>query len=166
MQECDEEREERMGDELIGDEQVRPATVADWNLLVPLLREMGHLRHDGALQRFTAIAQNADHFLAVYNRGDHFLGYIWAQDYGPHLRSGDRTARLHDLFVVRQHRREGIGAALFRSAVSWAEHRAVRYLAWQARQDAVPFYERLGYRGDPCPQPEFPYFEVTFGATR
>ena len=46
--------------------------------------------------------------------------------------------------------------------VQWASHR-VRYLQWQAHESrSASFYERLGYRGDPCPQPEYSDFEITF----
>lgn len=30
----------------------------------------------------------------------------------------------------------------------------------------APFYERLGYRGEPCPQPEYPTFVIDFDETR
>jgi hypothetical protein len=31
---------------------------------------------------------------------------------------------------------------------------------WQASPKAVVFYERLGFKGDPCPQPKYPFFEI------
>ncbi|MDZ5445397.1 hypothetical protein U2F26_22145 [Micromonospora sp. 4G57] len=41
--------------------------------------------------------------------------------------------------------------------------RRVRYLEWQAhRERAAPFYERLGHRGESCPQPEYPTFILDF----
>src|SRR5207248_11475500 len=94
--------------------------------------------------------------------GYRLVGYGWAQDYGPHLRSGASTARLHDLFAVPDCRRRGIGAALFTAIKTWAMGKGVRYLQWQASLSAVPFYERLGYAGDPCPQPDYPFFEIEF----
>jgi hypothetical protein len=40
----------------------------------------------------------------------------------------------------------------------------VRYLQWQAHESrAAPFYQRLGYQGAPCPQPDYPEFEIDFG---
>ncbi|TYC25433.1 GNAT family N-acetyltransferase [Micromonospora sp. MP36] len=92
-------------------------------------------------------------------------GYAAAQDHGPHLRSGDahRTARLHDLYVRPDVRRHGVGRALLAAVTRWAAGR-VRYLEWQAhRERAAPFYERLGHRGEPCPQPEYPTFIVDLG---
>ncbi|WP_234039824.1 hypothetical protein [Micromonospora coerulea] len=40
----------------------------------------------------------------------------------------------------------------------------VRYLEWQAHHErAAPFYERLGHRGQSCPQPEYPTFILDLG---
>ncbi|MBB5112837.1 GNAT superfamily N-acetyltransferase [Micromonospora echinospora] len=88
------------------------------------------------------------------------IGYAAAQDHGPHLRSGDahRTVRLHDLYVRPDRRRDGVGRVLFTAVRRWAAGRA-RHLEWQAHHErAAPFYERLGHRGDPCPQPDHPTF--------
>lgn len=92
------------------------------------------------------------------------VGYAAVQDYGPHWRTGDhhRIARFHDLQVAPGQRRQGAGRALVEAVVAWAERR-VRHLEWQAHHErAAGFYERLGYRGQPCPQPDYPTFEITF----
>lgn len=51
------------------------------------------------------------------------------------------------LFVRAAHRGRGIGAALFRQALSHARQRGVAILEWQTpswNEDAIRFYERLG----------------------
>jgi GNAT superfamily N-acetyltransferase len=144
-------------------QQTRPARPEDWDEILPLLEGMEgvDIRSDAtARQRFEHIVQSPDHYLPVAVDGEHLVGYGWVQDYGPHLRTGARTARLHDLFVVPERRRRGIGLALFLAVKTWAERRGVRYLEWQASRAAIPFYERLGYTGDPCPQPDYPFFEI------
>ncbi len=143
---------------------IRPATPADWDTLLPLLRGMGSQADERARQRFALLACRDDHYLPIANADEELVGYGWVQDYGPHLRSGDRTARLHDLFVAPDHRRRGVGALLFDAMKTWAERRDVRYLEWQASHAALPFYAHVGYQGDPCPQPEFPSFEIDFAA--
>lgn len=113
--------------------------------------------------RFDRIVESDDHFIVLAFDGNVPVGYAWAQDRGPHLRSGWRNARLHDLFVAPAHRRRGIGRRLFVTAQAWTRSRGVRWLEWQASRDALGFYERLGVNGDPCPDPEHPYFEIDFG---
>jgi len=144
--------------------RIRRATSADWDAVWPLLHGMGKVAgpEDAARQRFGRILRSHDHYLVVAVYDNVVVGYGWAQDYGAHLRTGDRTARLHDLFVRPERRGHGIGAAIFCAVREWARQKGVRYLEWQASLSAVPFYERLGYTGDPCPQPEYPYFEIDF----
>ena len=143
--------------------RVRHATSEDWDVVWSLLQGMGKVGPmEAARQRFERIVRSPDHYLPVAVSPDGIVGYAWAQDYGAHLRTGDRTARLHDLFVRPDHRGRGIGAAIFQAAREWARQEGVRYLEWQASLSAVPFYERLGYSGDPCPQPEHPFFEIDF----
>jgi GNAT superfamily N-acetyltransferase len=80
-------------------------------------------------------------------------------------RAGRRHhGRLHDLYVRPDQRRSGVGRALVAAVTEWAAER-VRYLEWQAHHErSAPFYERLGYRGQPCPQPDYPTFEIDFSA--
>lgn len=64
--------------------------------------------------------------------------------------------------VATESRRTAVRRALMQSVVTWAAG-TVRYLEWQAHETrAAPFYKQLGYRGGPCPQPDYPFFEITF----
>ncbi len=143
--------------------QIRPAVYADRDKILPLLHGMGGIdTDDKAKTRFAQLIERSDHYLPVAIYNGELVGYAWVQDYGPHLRSGNRTARLHDLFVHPDYRKLSVGTALFVAIRTWAEQAGIRYLEWQARQTALGFYERLGYRGDPCPQPDYPFFEIEF----
>lgn len=142
---------------------IRRATSEDWDAVWPLLHGMGKVGPmDAARQRFERIVRDPSHYFSIVMYDDALVGYAWAQDYGAHLRTGDRTARLHDLFVRPERRGRGIGAAIFRAVREWARQEGVRYLERQASLSAIPFYEHLGYTGDPCPQPEYPYFAIDF----
>lgn len=107
-----------------------------------------------------AVAPPDDAFRARYDRivghdsyallvADDLTGYALAQDYGPGLRRAFSTGRLHDLYVDPAARRRGTGRALVEAVSAWARQRPHPIvLDWQARLDAVPFYEALGYVPD------------------
>lgn len=142
---------------------VRPALLSDWPDVWPLLEAIGSTDgSDRARERFNTLIRTDSHLIAVAFVDGVAVGYAWVQDRGEHLRSGSRSARLHDLYVVPTHRRVGVGRGLFSSVKEWSERRRVRWLEWQASTAALGFYERLGLRGDPCPDPEHPYFEIEF----
>jgi GNAT superfamily N-acetyltransferase len=60
----------------------------------------------------------------------------------------DATAHLHELHVLPSHGRRGVGTALVRTVMGWAEREGFpaltlitfRHLAWN-----MPFYQRLGF---------------------
>ncbi|TWJ13046.1 L-amino acid N-acyltransferase YncA [Stackebrandtia albiflava] len=145
---------------------VRPLAATDW----PSLWRLWHHTDDPepvARDRFRDLLTDGrwGMFGSVTDAG-RLTGYAAVQDHGPHWRTGDhhRVARFHDLYVAEADRRTGAGRALVAAVVEWAATR-VRYLEWQAHHArAAPFYERLGYRGDPCPQPDYPHFEIDFRA--
>ena len=150
---------------------VRRAASRDWPSLWPLLVGMGvpeGQNEDEVRRRFARSSTDPAWCLALAfahpDGAEHAVGYAVAQDHGAPLRGGDagRIARLHDLFVAPAARRTGVGAALLAHVIGWAATR-VRYLQWQAHEtDAAPFYERLGHVGQPCPQPDYPEFEIEF----
>lgn len=144
--------------------RVREATCDDFANALPMLTAMGNVAEvDPQLgERFANAAADPSHLLLVAERDGSLLGYVWAQDYGPHLRSGHRTVRWNDLFVDQRARRQGVGRALFIEVEAWARKRGVRWLQWQASESAVGFYERQGLKGDPCPDPTHPFFEIEF----
>lgn len=145
---------------------VRNSVSSDWLRLWPLLRAMGTAEdEETGRATYDALVGDARWLIVVAESGGDLVGYAAAQDYGPRLRatSAGRFGRLHDVYVVKDYRRQGVGRSLMRAVESWAAVR-VSFLHWQAHHErAAPFYERLGYRGDPCPKPDYPEFEVAFG---
>lgn len=133
-----------------------------------MLKDMGTDDDEAqARPRYEALVQDPCWGILGAADGDRLTGYAAVQDYGPHLRLGDmhRIARLHDLYVRPDDRQRGVGTALLEAAKAWAAQHA-RYLEWQAGQNtSAPFYARLGYVGEPCPQPEYPTFVVDFRGT-
>jgi GNAT superfamily N-acetyltransferase len=144
---------------------VRRLTPADWPHLWPLLQGFGTELPE-AEARLVYADLLADPRWAIFGAADgvRLVGYAAAQNYGPHLRAGRRhQGRLHDLYVDPAVRRTGVGRGLVAAVVEWAAGE-VRWLEWQAHHErAAPFYERLGYRGEAYPQPEYPTFEIDFG---
>jgi GNAT superfamily N-acetyltransferase len=144
---------------------VRPAEDGDWLAVWPLLQAMGQVDAEaGTRWRFKEIVRDNRQFLPVPLIDDRIAGYAWAH-HGPlHLRAGRSTVRLNDLFVAPEWRRRGVGGCLLGAVQQWAMAQQATWLEWQASNAALPFYERLGFTGDPCPDPEHPFFEITLAA--
>ncbi len=144
---------------------IRVAHDHDFPHLWPLLEAMGKTdAHTAVQDRFITTIHSSAFFLPLALVNDVIVGYAWTQDYGPHLRTGRRIARLHDLYVAPAWRHYGIGTRLFQAIRDWCDQHAIAWLQWQASQVAVPFYTRLGLRGDPCPDPTHPFYEIAFAA--
>ncbi|MER5332059.1 GNAT family N-acetyltransferase [Micromonospora sp. NPDC002717] len=149
--------------------EIRSLIADDWPRLWPMLKDMGvNGEHpDAQRERYVQLVADPRWVILGADADGELAGYAAVQDHGPHLRSGDdhRVARLHDLYVRPDLRLGGVGRALMTVVSRWARQR-VRYLEWQAhRERAAPFYERLGYKGEPCPQPDYPTFEIDFRST-
>ena len=127
-----------------------------------LLTQRGSDSESLAQMRFAQMLSSSAHCIQVAVLDGQLVGYAWAQNYGSHLRTGKSTARLHDLFVDGQYRRRGVGRQLFLAVRDWAQQQKITWLQWQASRMAVPFYQKLGLVGDPCPDPTHPFFEIEF----
>ena len=143
----------------------RQLTAADWPEFWPMLKDMGTDDHERtARERYERLLHDPRWLVLGVLDARRCAGYAAVQDYGPHLRLGDlhRIARLHDLYVRPDDRGRGAGRVLMEGVKAWATER-VRYLEWQAGETtSAPFYAHLGYRGEPCPQPEYPTFVIDF----
>ena len=141
---------------------IRKGVKADFQEVFPLFEGFGHLQPVGIRERFEFVINHADHCIFVAELDQKLVGYAWVQRYGPRLRSGEESARLHDLFTLPTHRQQGIGKALLEATKNWCKVGGVHYLEWQSSKQAIAFYEKLGLKGDPYPQPEYPFFEIDF----
>lgn len=117
-------------------------------------------------QRFREFIRRDDHCIVVADDGEVLVGYAWAQDIGPHLRSGDSIVRLHDLFVDEGVRLHGIGRSLFEFAREWARTRGARWLQWHAGTSAEAFYDALGITPTPSDDGIHPFYEIEFAQKR
>jgi len=147
-----------MGSELL----IRQVEPEDIGHLWPIIEDNSDHNREAFITRVMEKRMLDGHFIPVALWNGAVAGYAWVHDYGPHIRVGHRTARMNDLFVHPDYRRRGIGRELVMAAAGWCEDRGVRWLQWQASAKAVSFYERLGYKGDPCPDPDHPFFEIRF----
>lgn len=141
---------------------IRHAEPDDISGMWPIIEHNSDHNKELFIDRVMAKISLEDHYIPVALLQSKVVGYAWVHDYGPHIRVGHRTARMNDLFVDDNYRRQGVGRELFFAVRSWCESRSVRWLQWQSSERAVPFYESLGLKGDPCPDPGHPFFEIEF----
>lgn len=145
---------------------VRPARPDDWPQFYPFLvgldRPLDSL--EAAYGRYQRKLASELECVLVAERSGLIVGIAMAHQWDEYLMSGRKQIRFSTLEVLPEFRRQGVGRALFEGIHDWARSIGARWLEWYASPAAVPFYERLGFRGDPCPQPEYPYFEIDFGA--
>lgn len=128
---------------------IRAARQSDWLALWPLVQDAQTggtaARSPEAFRaRYQQMIRSAEHRLLVAENSEAVLGYAWAQQLGPDLRSGETLAIFHDLYLSPLARRQGLGQRLFKAICSWAREAGVQRLSWQAQPTAEGFYHQLG----------------------
>ncbi|WP_157911788.1 GNAT family N-acetyltransferase [Alteribacter populi] len=143
--------------------EVRPAEQKDWLSVWSLLHDRGNTDDDeAAYKRFLYMIDDSNHCLNVATIDGYVVGYCWIQDYGPHLRTGQKAIRFHDLFVCETYRKKGVARALFENGKQWAKDNGANWFSWNANPNSSSFYTKLGYTPTPEEEEGFPYYEVEF----
>ena len=125
--------------------EVRHAKESDWLMVKDLLLLMGDMDDaEAAKERFLSCIDNEQHFIPVAVTTKTVVGYGWAQDCGFHLRTGEKTSKLHDLFVHPEYRHNGIATSLFSAIKEWADNNETSGLQWNASPSATKFYKKAG----------------------
>lgn len=140
---------------------IRSVQEEDFQVISALLLNMGKVVTQGLQERFIETVQNPSYlFIGVFRRGQ-ALGYVIAQDYGFHLRLGKKTCRLHDLYVLPEHRKKGLARQLMGATANWCQSVDATWLQWNASKESVQFYKRIGCKSLRHDE-ETPEFEIEF----
>ena len=100
-------------------------------------------------------AESADHHVACFLDGRIIACLVLTPESG-------RVARMRQVAVAAEHRRQGIGTDLVRYAERFAAAHGYTEVTAHAREPAVPFYKRLGYAivGERFVEVGIPHFTV------
>lgn len=126
----------------------------------------GSPSYESMQTNFTRMVNDAERLLLIAitdsPNNPEIVGYAYAQDYGQHFRCDFTTGRLHDVFVLPEYRKQGVGRKLMDGVIAWARERPVPIiLDWQASPAAISFYESLGFSPDyESDQKEYPAFHL------
>lgn len=65
-----------------------------------------------------------------------------------HLLEGEDTAKIERVSVLAEYRKKGVGRLLIGEAEQWIRESGVKKIVITSRDEAVGFYEALGYQAD------------------
>ncbi|MCR1287098.1 GNAT family N-acetyltransferase [Shouchella clausii] len=142
---------------------IRESVQHDGPSVCKLMMEQGSPDDQHRLEhRFKRYSNDSHHYIAVAEEQDELIGYVWAQDFGVHLRTGTKLCRLQELYVLPEHRSKGAGRQLFKGVLRWSHIRHATWLQWHASFSATAFYEKLGYEPVHQEGQGFPCYEIDF----
>jgi GNAT superfamily N-acetyltransferase len=145
------------------DHQIRTAREFDWEQFYPFLhhdKPIDSLKN--AFQRFQKKLESESTGVFVAELEGQIVGVALAHEWHEYLMSERKQIRFSTLEVSLEHRKKGIGKALFEFARDWAHGIGGTWFEWYSSPSAVAFYEHMGFRGNDNPDPECPYFEINF----
>ena len=143
--------------------KIRTAAIIDLDLVCAFADEIAELHNDKEPQIFLtpdlerdrtfwrACIEQVDGTILVAAEGETALGFVAAKispASAPSFLRRRTICRIGTIVVSRCARREGIGSALIRAIEIWAIEQSaieVRLEVFSFNEQAVAFYERLGY---------------------
>ena len=125
----------------------RPATAGDASAIAVLVTQLGYEASTGEVTARLArlLARPDQHFIVAEIEG-RLIGWVHV-DVVEYIDS-EPYAHVAGLVVSRDHRRQGIGAALMAAAETWAREQGcavIRLRSSATRTAAHRFYESVGY---------------------
>ena len=143
---------------------IRPAKSNDYKTLVSLFTEENIHNHKVAPERVAKtknvlttselndFISNPQWYLSVFVENNKIVGVILASHkFKEATRWNPETniVYIEELIVAEQHRRKGIGSALYKDVVSWAEKVNSSTLdlhVWANNLASIQFYKSLGFK--------------------
>ena len=116
----------------------------------------------GLFKRFQKRLESESTGVFVAELEGQIVGVSIAHEWHEYLMSGLKQIRFSTLVVDLEHRKKGVGKALFEFTRDWAEGIGATWFEWYSSPSAVSFYEHMGFEGNYNPDPENPYFEIVF----
>jgi GNAT superfamily N-acetyltransferase len=143
-------------EQLLPDYRLWQGSSLDRALLVQFMQRTYRELYPG--QSFAHLAQTVDQYLSpdtplwwvkrdVSTGSDRAIACLWLGNAIDQVR-GDRHAHVFLLYVIPEHRRQGVGSALMQYAEAWAKQRGDHQIGlqvFQANQPALNLYTKLGY---------------------
>ncbi|HVT12703.1 MAG TPA: GNAT family N-acetyltransferase [Fimbriimonadaceae bacterium] len=86
--------------------------------------------------------------IAAESAETHFLAYLGERCVGSLTMAprSEEVVKMRQVAVDGDFQSRGIGGSLVQASESWAQESGFERIELHARQSALPFYERLGYR--------------------
>ncbi|WP_346243676.1 GNAT family N-acetyltransferase [Shouchella clausii] len=142
---------------------IRESVQHDGPSVCKLMMEQGSPDDQHRLEhRFKRYSNDSHHYIAVAEEQDELIGYVWAQDFGVHLRTGTKLCRLQELYVLPEHRSKGAGRQLFKGVLRWSHIRHATWLQWHASFSATAFMKSLAMNLSTKRDKAFPAMKSTF----
>ncbi len=86
-------------------------------------------------------AEWADHHIGCFDENEEIVGCLILS------KKNEKTVKMRQVAVSPAHQKMGIGQKMVAWSEVWAQRNGYKKMSLNARETAVPFYEKLGY---PC----------------
>lgn len=79
-----------------------------------------------------------------------------------HVSDNEETAKIERVSVLSEYRKKGVGRLLIEEAENWIRESGVKKICITSRDEAVGFYDALGYKADYNRQTDTGIFKIIY----